>query len=316
MGGERGLPGRPCRSPMTTTPRSRPHPTADPPAAWAWPLADRNRLDFERDFLPDALARTADLGMLHADERRTLNQIRGHGYAYLLSLFERLVPPFLKREFQQPCGPAAAHPLTVRALACDALARSGRARRLRKAFVAGFGTRCDVIGPPTVISAAVLAHPPLAVALIVLHLQLLTTRHAREALRAGDELDPGFAGLLKQARPHGDRFSRGAHQLLKELHQRSDPADGAAAVDGYLQVCRILDAGLVQQASFAVDAFRRATRLRLDETAAQLLRRGQYAANRWTFLGAAMQHKRMAAAVEELAPGSSGKVRAFGSEPL
>ena len=39
------------------------------------------RLDFDRPFLPESLARTAPIGFLGADEKLLLNQIRGTGSA-------------------------------------------------------------------------------------------------------------------------------------------------------------------------------------------------------------------------------------------
>src|SRR6185436_3329256 len=43
------------------------------------------RLDFDKPFMPDALARTATLD-LPAREKLLLNQLRGNGYLYLFGL--------------------------------------------------------------------------------------------------------------------------------------------------------------------------------------------------------------------------------------
>ena len=53
------------------------------------------RLDFARPFLPESLARTQRLAFLTADERRTLNQIRGHGYLVMFGLVEEFILPFV-----------------------------------------------------------------------------------------------------------------------------------------------------------------------------------------------------------------------------
>ena len=44
-------------------------------------IGDDKRLDFDKPFMPDALARTASLD-LPAREKLLLNQIRGNGYLY------------------------------------------------------------------------------------------------------------------------------------------------------------------------------------------------------------------------------------------
>jgi hypothetical protein len=56
----------------------------------AWQIEDvlpqGAALDFARHFMPENLARTGGLAFLDADERRTLNQIRGHEYLALFAV--------------------------------------------------------------------------------------------------------------------------------------------------------------------------------------------------------------------------------------
>ena len=115
----------------------------------AWPSACGCRLDFSRPFLPDALARTADLDDLEPAERTLLNQIRGHGYAYLLGLVERLVSVIVMRELREHSHATLEEESCLRALADVAGARANYARGLRTSFASDFSTRCDVIGPPS-----------------------------------------------------------------------------------------------------------------------------------------------------------------------
>ena len=53
------------------------------------------QLDFSRPFMPESLARVESLTELTADERRTLNQIRGHGYLAIFGLVEEFILPFV-----------------------------------------------------------------------------------------------------------------------------------------------------------------------------------------------------------------------------
>src|SRR3712207_897195 len=53
------------------------------------------RLDFGKRFLPESLARVEPLTFLAPDERRVLNQIRGHAYLYMFGLVEEFILPFV-----------------------------------------------------------------------------------------------------------------------------------------------------------------------------------------------------------------------------
>src|SRR5712692_3008211 len=53
------------------------------------------RLDFTKPFMPEALARVEPLSFLTPSEKRTLNQIRGHGYLYIFGLVEEFILPFV-----------------------------------------------------------------------------------------------------------------------------------------------------------------------------------------------------------------------------
>src|SRR5207342_2153493 len=65
----------------------------------SWKLDDviggDKRLDFGKPFLPEALARVEALDFLSSDERRMLNQIRGHNYLYLFGAVEEFILPFV-----------------------------------------------------------------------------------------------------------------------------------------------------------------------------------------------------------------------------
>src|ERR1700753_2342579 len=52
-------------------------------------------LDFTRPFLPESFARTAPLDFLSPNEKRTLNQIRGHAYLTIFGLVEEFILPFV-----------------------------------------------------------------------------------------------------------------------------------------------------------------------------------------------------------------------------
>jgi hypothetical protein len=52
-----------------------------------------------------------------------------------------------------------------------------------KRFTEGFGTECAVIGPPEAVAAEGARHDPLAVALLILHIEWMTQRHYVDSVR-------------------------------------------------------------------------------------------------------------------------------------
>src|SRR4030095_8849481 len=89
-------------------------------------------------------------------------------------------------------------------------------RRFRAESEGGFGTRCQVIGPPDSVAKAVLGHSPLAVALTILHIEWMTQRHWLESVKENQELDPQFKSLLKH------------HWMEESQHAKLDKLMGEA----------------------------------------------------------------------------------------
>ena len=123
------------------------------------------KLDFNKPFLPEALARVEGLSFLTADERRTLNQIRGNTYLCIFGLVEEFILPFVLDHTRPHLQ---GDDYRVRALlqfAGEEAKHIHLFKRFREEFAQEFGSSCSVIGPPEAIAAAVLAHDPLSVAL-------------------------------------------------------------------------------------------------------------------------------------------------------
>src|SRR5262247_2106149 len=122
------------------------------------------RLDFSKPFMPESLARVEPLDFLRANEKRTLNQIRGNAYLSIFGLVEEFILPFvLDHARPQLQG----DDFRVRALLTFAGEEAKHIqlfKRFRQEFEDGFGTPCAVIGPPEAIAAEILKHDPLGVA--------------------------------------------------------------------------------------------------------------------------------------------------------
>src|SRR5262245_24876825 len=135
------------------------------------------RLDFSKPFMPESLARVEPLDFLSANEKRTLNQIRGAAYLSIFGLVEEFILPFvLDHARPQLHG----DDYRVRALlqfAGEEAKHIHLFKRFREEFEQGFGHDCAVIGPPEAIAQAVLAPDLLAVARTILQLEWMTQRH-------------------------------------------------------------------------------------------------------------------------------------------
>ncbi len=267
------------------------------------------RLDFERPFLPESLARTACLAFLDDAERRTLNQIRGHAYLRIFDLVEEFILPFVL-DHARPQLPEA-DGARIRALlqfAGEEAKHIDLFRRFGVAFTDGFGTSCAVIGPPRDVASAVLAHHPLAVALVILQVEWMTQRHYTAGVRDAADLDPLFASLLRHHWMEEAQHAKLDTLIVETLAAGLAGDELDRVVDEYLAIGAFLDGGLATQAALDLDAFERATGRRLAGDDRRELLAVQHQANRWTFLGSGMTHPHFLATVGRLRPAARTRI--------
>jgi hypothetical protein len=262
------------------------------------------RLDFDKPFMPDSLARTAAIGCLDKDEKLLLNQIRGNGYLYIFGLVEEFILPFLVDHVRPRLSGDDARVRAFLQFAGEEAKHIDLFKRFRAEFEAGFGTPCAVIGPPEAIAKAVLAHHPLSVALLILHIEWMTQKHYVESVKDDQGLDPQFASLLKHHWMEEAQHAKLDTLMVEELAQGCSPGDIETAVKGYLEIGGMIDGGLKQQAAFDLDALTQATGRRLAAAEREELTAQQHQAQRWTFIGSGMSHPNFLATVEALRPES------------
>jgi hypothetical protein len=270
-------------------------------------LGDR-RLDFSRPFMPETLARVEGLSFLTPAEKRTLNQIRGNTYLYIFGLVEEFILPFVLDHARPRL---ADDDYRVRALlqfAGEEAKHIQLFRSFRERFEAGFGTPCAVIGPPQEIARAVLAKHPLAVALTILHIEWMTQRHYLDSVKDDQGLDPLFSSLLKHHWMEEAQHAKLDMLMVEALAAVSTPREIVGAVDGYLEIGGMLDAGVLQQTRFDMEAFSRATGRSLTEAEQEEFLAVQHQAARWTYLGTGMTHPKFLATVERMLPGSRARL--------
>ncbi len=277
-----------------------------------WKLEDvigpGRSLDFSRAFLPDALARTEQIEFLSPDERRLLNQIRGHGYLYTFGLVEEFILPFVLDHARTSLDADSFRTRALLQFAGEEAKHIQLFERFREAFRAGFGSRCDVIGPPAAIAEAVLARPALSVALVTLQIEWMTQRHYLDSVADDDGLDPQFKSLLRHHWMEEAQHARLDTLMVLELAANLSPEEIARGVAGYLEIGALFDAGFAQQARFDVEALERAFARTLPALRRERLIEVQHQSLRWTFLGSGMTHPRFVETLERLGGDHAARV--------
>jgi hypothetical protein len=269
------------------------------------------RLDFSKPFLPEALARVQGLDFLSADEKRILNQVRGHEYLYIFGLVEEFIVPFVLDHVRPMLHADDARVRAFLQFATEEAKHIELFRRFRREFRQGFGSDCEVIGPPEAIAQAVLSKHPLSVALTILHIEWMTQRHYVDSVRDDGQLDPQFKSLLKHHWMEEAQHAKLDTLMVESIGATCGPAEVTAAIDGYLEIGGMIDAGLQQQVEFDIAAFERATGRTLGQAERDELRAAQRQATRWTYLGSGMTHTSFLATLDLLQPGASGRILAI-----
>lgn len=266
-------------------------------------------LDFSKPFMPESLARVETLGFLSEREKLILNQIRGHGYLYTFGLVEEFILPFVLNHADAQLKDGDDY--RTRALlqfASEEAKHIHLFKRFREEFIAGFGTDCDVIGPPEAIAEEVLKHEPLAVAFAILGIEWMTQQHYTESVRNDAALDPQFKSLLKHHWMEEMQHAQLDTLMIETMAAPLSAYQRHAAIDEYLEIGGFLDGGLKQQAEFDCDAFQRATGRALNAHEREEFLGVQHQALRWTYLGSGLTHPQVVATLERVSPDGAAKI--------
>jgi hypothetical protein len=259
-------------------------------------------LDFSRPFMPEGLAWTASLDFLSPAEKRTLNQIRGHAYLAIFGLVEEFILPFVLDHVRPSLSAEDDRTRAFLEFASEEAKHIQLFRAFGEAFAAGFDGACEVIGPPEAIAAHVLGHAPLSVALLILHIEWMTQEHYLESVKGDESLDPLFKDLLLHHWMEEHQHAQLDTLMVRALAEGLSQAEVDAAIEGYIALGGFLDEGLKQQALFDLAALERASGRTLDDDQREVLLRVQHQANRWTYIGSGMSHRRFLSTVGELSP--------------
>ncbi|MDB5693826.1 MAG: hypothetical protein JWO81_2889 [Alphaproteobacteria bacterium] len=271
-------------------------------------LPEGSALDFAVDFMPENLARTATAPGLDAAQQRVLNHIRGHEYLSIFGLVEEFILPFVLDHARPQLNGDDARVRALLNFAGEEAKHIALFRLFHGRFTDRFGTPCAVIGPPQDIAAEILRHDPLAVALLILHIEWMSQRHYVESIRDDGALDPLFKSLLRHHWMEEAQHARLDTLMVEALAVGRDEAGIASALDEYLEMGMFLDAGLRTQAGLNLDALEAATGRPLREDVRAALLDQQHQALRWTYIGSGMTHPKFLATLGHLAPAARERI--------
>lgn len=265
-------------------------------------------LDFTKPFMPEQLARVTGIACLTPHEQMVLNQIRGHEYLYIFGLVEEFILPFVLDHARPNLQADDFETRALLQFASEEAKHIHLFKRFREEFVSAFGVECDVIGPPSAIAEAVMAHHPLAVALVILHIEWMTQRHYRESVEDNQELDPHFRSLLKHHWMEECQHAQLDTLIVKALAADMSPDEIDKGIEEYFEIGMLLDGGLKQQLEFDIDALEKALGRTFSASERQEIMSVQAQAVRWTFLGSGMTHEKFQETVDAIRPGARAKV--------
>jgi hypothetical protein len=267
-------------------------------------------LDFSRPFLPEGLAGVMGLTFLTARERIALNQIRGHAYLYIFGFVEEFILPFVMDHARTQVHGDSARARAYIEFASEEAKHIDLFRRFRAEFTRGFGHEIAVIGPPDAVAAAVLAKHPVAVALLILHIEWMTQKHWIEAARDDGALDPLFKDLLKHHWMEESQHAKLDELMIETLAKGLSSEEIDRVVDDYLALGGMVDGALTQQLDFDLAAFAAKTGRRLEGTELERTREVLTKAHRWTYIGSGMTHPRFVAALERISQTAADRIAA------
>jgi hypothetical protein len=265
-------------------------------------IGGEKRLDFSKPFMPESLAQVNKLSFLSPEEKRTLNQIRGHEYLAMFGLVEEFILPYVV-EHARP--QLSGDDYRVRALlqfAGEEAKHIHLFKTFRRDFEAGFGSKCEFIGPAEDVRNFVLSHSPLGVGLAILHIEWITLRHYIEGVKDNQDLDPQFKSLLKHHWLEESQHTKLDTLIVEELARGATAKEIDQAFAEYADIGGFLDNGIKQQTEFDVESFVQATGRSLSKSEHEAMTAAVLKGMRWTYLGTGMTHPNFLATVEEIKP--------------
>jgi len=266
------------------------------------------RLDFSKPFMPESLAQVRKLSFLSPEEQRTLNQIRGHEYLAMFGLVEEFILPYVVDHARSQLS---GDDYRVRALlqfAGEEAKHIHLFKSFRREFEAGFGSKCEFIGPAEDVRKFVLSHGPLGVGIAILHIEWMTLRHYIEAVKDNQELDPQFKSMLKHHWLEESQHTKLDTLVVEELAANASESEIELAFKEYGEIGAFLDQGIQRQTEFDVESFMQASGRKLSRNEREQMSQAVLKGMRWTYLGTGMTHPNFLDTVQSIKPEARAQI--------
>ncbi len=274
-------------------------------------IGEDKRLDFGKSFMPESLAQVGGVSFLSAEEKRVLNQIRGHEYLAMFGLVEEFILPYAVDHAR---ANLSGDDYRVRALlqfAGEEAKHIHLFKTFRREFEEGFGSKCEFIGPAEEVKNFVLSHSVLGVGIAILHIEWITLRHYIEGVKDNQDLDPLFKSLLKHHWLEESQHTKLDTLIVEELASHASEKEIDQAFEEYGKIGAFLDEGIRQQAEFDTEAFVIATGRNLTKSERQEMTEAITKGMRWTYLGTGMTHPNFLSTVEKIKPEARTQIEAM-----
>jgi hypothetical protein len=265
-------------------------------------IGEEKRLNFDRSFLPDALAGVKAIQCLNDTEKLRLNQIRGNSYLYFFGLCEEFILPSVIeyvshiRHTDLNATQAFLH------FAEEESKHILLFRQFVKEFEQGFSVPCECVGPAQTICDRILTHHPLAVALITLHIEWMTQRHYLESVRDSQGLDPQFCRLLRYHWLEEAQHAKLDVLMVQEMTRSLDSERIEAAIADYFAIINLLDQEFQQQVLLDIESLSQVSDRQFSDVERLKIQTIQLQSYRWTFLGSGMTHQTVRRTFREIYP--------------
>jgi hypothetical protein len=265
-------------------------------------IGGEKRLNFNRLFLPDALARVSAIQSLNQPEQLKLNQIRANSYLYFFELCEEFILPSVVDYVEQIQWINLNATQAFLHFAEEECKHIALFRRFAQEFEQGFGSFCHCIGPTQDICNRVLAHHPLAVAFTTLHIEWMTQRHYLESVRDNQGLDPQFCRLLRYHWLEEAQHAKLDALMIQNIVQSLSSEEVEQAIDDYFNIIALLDQCLQEQVLLDLESLSQAIDRRLTTIERTEIQTVQIQSYRWTFLWSGMTHQNVWRTFSEISP--------------
>ena len=136
------------------------------------------------------------------------------------------------------------------AIAAPCLARD---RPLQTTGLCGFAHPLHglLVRPDEQRARTVLAHHPLSVALVILHIEWMTQRHYVESIKDDHELDAQFKSLLKHHWMEESQHAKLDTMMVETIAAACTPEQIATGVGDYMKIGMLIDGDIERSATVA-----------------------------------------------------------------